>query len=638
MPAIPAIPARKAALLLIVLSFVLYGNSIRNGYCLDDNFVVTDNANVQRGFAGIETIMNSPYAQYGRSTLDYRPIAQVTFAMEHQFFGNNPHISHFINVLLYAASLVLIYILLIRVFELDQTHPWLPLFITLLYAVHPLHTEVVDSLKNRDELFGMLFGMLFLLYGYAYYTSREHRKRKAILSLVFLALCLMSKITGVVFIGFFVFICWFKGIFRVKRNYLFLAVSFLIAIKGMHRALSGLHRTINSFENPLQQNTDILVSIGTSLKILLYHLKMLVFPYPLCFYYGYNVFPLNGMNDVRAMISLVLHAGLLLYGFRLFFKKDRLGLFILLYFCAVFLYTNFPIPYTGMFSERAMLLSSLWFIAILLLLVFRIMARWMKKDTAVPKLALLVFVAVFITYAMLTIRRNFQWENNLTLMGNDITHLDRSLFANYIYANNLKSASDSIGNNEEGRELALKAVHYYKRTIGIVPGYPEFYYKLGNVYQYNLKEQDKAEAAYKKAIGIDSFYASAQYELGKLYHLKGDERLAYRYLGNAHAINPTDSVALYLFAQSASAVGDMPVAYRLSREFADRYPELPVANVNMGICYSKLMKDDSAVVYFEKAIQQGYREPQLIGQMVVYFDKRNNKEKSEFYRSLLSPK
>ena len=47
--------------LLIVLAFVLYGNTIQNDYGLDDGYVVTANKYVQKGVDGIQEIFDNPY-------------------------------------------------------------------------------------------------------------------------------------------------------------------------------------------------------------------------------------------------------------------------------------------------------------------------------------------------------------------------------------------------------------------------------------------------------------------------------------------------------------------------------------------------------------------------------------------------
>ena len=76
----------------------------------------------------------------------YRPFSLVTFAIEHQIAeGDNPFISHLINILLYSLLCFILYKLLIAIQEWlgQRNHPLqVAFFSTLLFAVHPIHTEV----------------------------------------------------------------------------------------------------------------------------------------------------------------------------------------------------------------------------------------------------------------------------------------------------------------------------------------------------------------------------------------------------------------------------------------------------------------------------------------------------------------
>ena len=73
-------------IIITLLVFVLYGNSINNEYSLDDNIVVDGNELVSEGFKSIPEIFKSRYAVDSKQQYDYRPIVSVTFAIEKQFF------------------------------------------------------------------------------------------------------------------------------------------------------------------------------------------------------------------------------------------------------------------------------------------------------------------------------------------------------------------------------------------------------------------------------------------------------------------------------------------------------------------------------------------------------------------------
>ena len=152
--------------LIFILVFVLYGNSIKNKYAVDDSYVTVttperpNNPRIAQGLKGIPKIFVSHYVESGYQSFDYRPLVLVTFAIEYQFFGSNPHISHLINVLLYAFTCVILFSILCKILKNDNII--LPLLITFLFAIHPIHTEVVDNLKCRDELLAFFLGICSL--------------------------------------------------------------------------------------------------------------------------------------------------------------------------------------------------------------------------------------------------------------------------------------------------------------------------------------------------------------------------------------------------------------------------------------------------------------------------------------------
>ena len=624
--------------LLIVLSFVLYGNSIQNDYGLDDEFVVSGNPYVQKGTAGIQEILEKPYAKVGESTLDRRPVGLITFALEHQYIGDNPHVSHFINILLYALSLIILYKVLIKIFRLDEVHSFLPLLVTVFFAVHPLHTEVVDSLKNREELLVFLFGLLFLLFGYYFFTKERWRWLYAFLGIASWALLISSKISGVIFLPLFILIGIFYTLFKRKIwNYAFVFFCFYMGMAVAQLIFEKLHRTTQFFENPLQDNKDMLIKLGTASKILLYHIKMLLFPWPLHYYYGYNMFPLTSVTHPIAFVSALFHAGLLVYGIIRFYKKDVLGLIILCYFVSIFLYANFPVAYTGMFSERALLLSSLWFIVILGIMIIRLFKseKPIFKNIVFRNIFSIALVVLFAMYSYMTISRNFLWKNNLTLMSHDIEYMEKSVMGNYMYANNLKWKSKESTDSIESRYLANKALYYYQRTLNLAPNYPEFFFKMASTYRYNLHNLDSAITHFGYAISIDTMYTDAYFELSKIFFDKQEYMKSYYFFGKTYHLQPKDSLTLFYYAQSASNVGDMATCFKINQEFLKLYPELPYPYLNLGTYYSKQLKDDSAVIYLEKAINLGSRSPELLQQMAFYYTKKGNQTKAAYFQGLI---
>ncbi len=158
------------AAFLAIICFVFYFNTFHNDYAVDDFLIIAKNPAVNSGIAGIPEIMSSDifesyYKQYNADNRlsggRYRPLSLVTYAIEQQIFGQTTDISdktsslsqpddsnrkllmarHVDNVLLYILSvIVLLYFLRTYVFPKQALLAFLSV---LLFAIHPIHTEVV---------------------------------------------------------------------------------------------------------------------------------------------------------------------------------------------------------------------------------------------------------------------------------------------------------------------------------------------------------------------------------------------------------------------------------------------------------------------------------------------------------------
>ena len=143
---------------LFFLSFLLYSNTIPNEYCLDDELVTQNHRLTSKGIAAIPEILEEPYYKDDMGySYGYRPVTLIFFAVTHEIWGENPHAEHLINALLYACLVVLFFVFIRKLFP--HLEFWPAFFAAVFFAVYPPHTEVVASLKNRDELLSFLGGL-----------------------------------------------------------------------------------------------------------------------------------------------------------------------------------------------------------------------------------------------------------------------------------------------------------------------------------------------------------------------------------------------------------------------------------------------------------------------------------------------
>src|ERR1039458_2075714 len=157
-----------------VFAFLLYAQSIRYSYALDDNFVISDNNLIKKGFEAIPEILKTNYlsgfsnGNYSGPT--YRPTSLILFAIEWQLFPNSPHVYHFISVLLFAVSCFILFLLLCKLFY--KQNLLFPFVCCMLYAAHPIHTEVVNNIKSSDEILCFLFGISAIFFAIKSVTEK----------------------------------------------------------------------------------------------------------------------------------------------------------------------------------------------------------------------------------------------------------------------------------------------------------------------------------------------------------------------------------------------------------------------------------------------------------------------------------
>lgn len=159
-------------LLVLAFAFLLFSNSLVNDYNLDDELVTINHRLTSKGIGAIPEIFTSPYYEDSQGyAYEYRPVTLATFAIEHSIFGDKPAVSHFINLLIYIACCLLLFKLLQVLFE--RTAPVLSLAITLLFISHCTHSEVVCSIKNRDEILALFFALLSMLSALKYINQEK---------------------------------------------------------------------------------------------------------------------------------------------------------------------------------------------------------------------------------------------------------------------------------------------------------------------------------------------------------------------------------------------------------------------------------------------------------------------------------
>lgn len=624
----------KAYLILVIICFLCYGNTIRNEYSLDDNFEITDY--VKQGLSGIPEILTHHYVETEEKTFDYRPITGITLAIEHQFLGTNPHFSHFVNILFYILCVLLLYRILTEAFDLGKLHPFLPLVICAFYAVHPAHSEVVCSIKNREEILSILFALAAMLFSFRFFTTPEKKIQYAALAILLMLLSYASKFVSLPLIAVILLMGIYYGSYKGRpSSYIFTFLLFVISLGLAYYNYTEYQgqRELFSLENPLVHTHDILIRLGTAFSTLFFYFKFLFWPFPFSFYYGYNMIPVVSIVSSTAFVSFLLHLILFTYGSWLLYKKQIAGLFIISYFICIFPYSNLIVNYTGIVAERALFLPSVWFIAAFFLLAF----RWLnfgenkKTLTGIQKLFTTMAIVVFTIYGALTINRTSDWKDELTLLSADIGHLENSTLANYFYAWVLEQEADKITEVSKKRNYEIKAVKHYRKAIEISPDYSEPYFRLGKMYAYRFYEPETAFDYFHRSYNLDSSKTPTQFQLARSYFLKNNIDEADRLFSDLYSKLPDDTLTLFFFSQVKYFKGETSKAQEINDQLLKLAPSTWYPYVNRAYFYKLQGNMTDAMGFYEIAVEKGCRDAGILNLMENYYHETRQLDKIEAF-------
>lgn len=669
-------------IVLFCLVFVVFGNSIFNGYALDDEFYTAGNNQLtQKGLKGIPEIFKTrTFFNNDGSGYSYRPVALTSFAIEIQLFGEKAKTSHFINVLIYAFTLVLLFGLLRKWFKAQGD--WFAFFVSLLFLVHPIHTEVVDNIKSRDELLAFFFSICTLRFIWKQIETGAKWAWAAASGCFLLAV--LSKTSVAPFVALIPFSVWYftdKKWWQAAVYITPLVVAIIIVKFVFLSQVPEMSRTLQGFENPIRDMSFGQLS-ATSMYVLGRYLYLMFIPHPLIFYYGLNEVPICSWSNPLIILALIVYLALAVWTWFEFRKKTIAGFGMIFFVANIILFSNLFGAAPGLMAERFAYSASLGIIIVAVDLIFRfsktIPESFDWKSEAYKKIRW-VFIIVAVLFSIRSIVRNETWQNKETLYRNDVELAPESAKINmllgsllsaqaaqkdmearqiYSQAQQLMMQGNQGGaqqaqayarlKRDSATELFNEAKIYYAKATEVFPAYFTAWSNLGTAY-YFTREYRSGIPYFKKAIEIKKDYAEAYFNLGMSY-----EQMAMT-KGNVTDSVLLDSSVYYFeeglridpkYVNSADQLsriyyqhyGDSVSAIQMLERTAAANPKSDVPWNAMSSIYFQTKDTVNAVRVLEKAAEINPNNTQRLQRLAMYFSMHGNAEKYNYYNNLLQQK
>lgn len=599
---------------ILLFAFLLYSQTISFGFVYDDHTVLKENKLVTQGIKGISTILKTDF-WYGFKdeyrVPEYRPLPLILFAIEWNFFPDNPQIFHLINLLLYSITCCLLFLLLVRLFK-NQIFPFI---CVLLYTAHPIHTEVVANIKSGDEILCFLFAIISLLF-----TLKSLEKKfisNIIIASISFFLSLSSKETGITFlvitpliIYVFTNTSWKKILIITSL----LTLSTIIFLIIRFSVLSGFRDKgfINQLNNSLVSAPDFITQKVTAFFILFKYILLLIIPHPLTHDYSFSQIKTHNLSDPISIISLAVYLALFIYAIINIKNKNIIAFSILFYLITLSPVSNLFLLIGATMAERFMYIPSFGFcIAITFLLIKFTKSDGIKKKisnlkefTSSYSTVIIITFVIIGLYSIKTFSRSSDWKDNASLFSKDVEISDSSARAHYSLGYNLLVEQYPLEKvKTKQAELLNKAIKEFTTAIAIMPNYVDAYENLALAYQDKLDFNN----------AIKNYELSRKYNQNPPLNLLGNLADLYTKTGQPDkSLNIIDT-ALIRFPNDAKLLNNKGKIYFEKHQYEEAMKwfkeslksdaQNPNALKNIGSCYGALKDYENAILYFNKSLE-----------------------------------
>ena len=642
----PVSKTGSALWILLVCGFILYANTLDHEFNLDDTYYTAGNQLTEQGWKNIPKIFSMPTI-YGPKGIgyDYRPVAATSFIIQHELFGTSAAAGHWVNLSIYLLTILVLFRLLVEWNE-HKNAVNLAFWISLLFLVHPLHTEVVTSIKSRDELLAFLFSLLSLRFWALYF-----RKRKIYLAAtapVFLVLALFSKYTIVPFILYIPLALYFFYGLTLRNTLVVFGVLLATGI-GCHLLKNSILPHFDHYfsitENGLvAKEYNVNNRVATSFYIMGRYLLLHLFPVKLVYYYGYNYVPVVGWNSVPAVLSLLFHLALTAWCFLNRHKKSLLLFGVLLYLGHIIIYSNLVELAPGMMAERFAYAASLGFCISIVLVIFTYAQPVLARKQLLPAPVFLTCIVLLL--GARTFMRNQNWKNKEALYAHDVKEAPQSAMLNYLYGDWLLASSVEQKKNaiilrqftpsveQQVKDRLLESQIYFKQTLLINPADTLAQYNLASSY-IQLDDFKTAERILSQTVKQFPLYAEAQFTLGlsQVYQKKWPEAIS-----SFKKLLQIDSGFVIGYEQlnrAQLAIGDTAAALATLDRATQANPSSPVPLAEMANFWLLAKDTTKAIGFAEKAAHLPPANEGLLLFLKNYFSMKGLPGKADYYFMLL---
>jgi hypothetical protein len=493
------IQIRTSLLILTAAVLLVYSISLFNKFVLDDWIIIVNNPQTL-------SLRNIPEVLLAPDLVKpyYRPLNRATYLLDYRLAGMKPAWYHGVNVLIHLGNVILLYLVCLRLLP-DRTAA---LVAALIFAVHPANSEAVNWISARNTLLALFFSLASFL---AFLKARGRGKRLPLLSALFFFCGLLSKETAFMLIGV-IALCTFVPSQGGEKRMRFTEGMFFLLPYLVSTVLYFLMRyySLQGIVGTTLPADGVFGRLAQNYHVIPQYLGLLLFPADLTLFHKV---PQGGLFNppwfLPAWLSLLAAAWWIVQ------SRNRAALFGLAWFIINYVPISniVPIP-SEQLTERYLYMPAIgFFIAI------GVLFSWIHAQGRSKQALWGITVVIVAACASMTMKRNLDWKNNLSLFSSGARNDPTSPAAHY-----------NLGTAYRENDDLQSARREWEKTLAIDPDYADALTQMGTLaaIQGDLPTAERYYlAALKAPLGVsDPNKSMAHYNLGKIYEKRHQPQIA----------------------------------------------------------------------------------------------------------------
>ena len=520
---------------IVVLTFLIYFNSLGNEFISDDRYLILGNPDV----GTLKHLFSKPWYF----------ISYVFTFISYNLFGLQPWAFRIWNILAHIGSSLAVFFIIYNLFNRKVA-----VLTSLLFAVHPIMVESVSWISGyTSSHYTFFFLVAFMLYIYSNKNDKFYY-----LSILFTLFSLSSSqkaLTAPLIFFIYDFLYTNK-----KFNFLRLLPFAVITLFYGAFGYIGVTSRLDMLNTRYYQNktyTNPIINLPITLTE---YIKLIFYPKVLSIYHTELIQTKFGYY-IKSFFT-----GAFFVSFIYFYFKNKKILFWLLFYIIALGPTLTPYSISWIVAERYVYLGSLS-IYLLFVWAFYVLFKKYKVNT---NYLYYIFVILVLVLSVRTILRNSDWSTRDKMW---ITTAKTSPSSPKAH-NNLADVYARHGDLEN-------AINEFKLAIKLKPDYGDAYYNLGLTYEQS-GDTINAKKNYLESLKLNKNLWQGYYSLGFLSLKENDFSKAIGYFNEALKIYPTNLDVMFSLAYAYTQNDEYENARNVYKIILKYNPNNDKAQMNLG--------------------------------------------------------